>query len=306
MGSSVLIAGGFGFIGSYVTRACLERGDDVTVLTLQRTDPRISLPSKIRRLIQVDLRNGPATLQALKNQRYQKVFNLSGYIDHTPYFRGGRAVLDQHFLAVQNLLDALDRTDLKSFVQIGSSDEYGNAKAPQKESVRETPIAPYSTGKVAAAQLLQTLYRTEAFPAVILRFFLVYGPGQDNRRFIPQVIQGCLGGKPFNVSAGRQKRDFTYVEDIAQGVLKAADTPAAFGQVINLASGQAVTVRSIIEKVVALCKQGQPQYGAVAYRPGENMALVADTTLAKKWLKWRPSVSVQEGLRRTIASFQHG
>ena len=84
-------------------------------------------------------------------------------------------ILKNHvYVKIQNL----------RFVQIGSSDEYGNIKAPQHEESREHPISPYSIGKLASTQFLQMLHRTEGFPAVILRPFLIYGPGQDNKRFI--------------------------------------------------------------------------------------------------------------------------
>jgi nucleoside-diphosphate-sugar epimerase len=105
-----------------------------------------------------------------------------------------------HFGGVQNILQSVNLDSLKRFVQIGSSDEYGNLSAPQTEDMRESPISPYSLGKAASTQLLQMLYSTEGLPTVILRLFLVYGPGQDLRRFIPQVIQGCLSSGYFPTS----------------------------------------------------------------------------------------------------------
>jgi len=89
------------------------------------------------------------------------------------YSEGGRKHLEEHFTSLKNLIEILPRDHLKAFIQIGSSDEYGNAPAPQHEGLRESPISPYSIGKVAATHFLQMLHRTENFPATILRLFLL-------------------------------------------------------------------------------------------------------------------------------------
>ena len=134
---------------------------------------------------------GKEELEAVK--KVVKSGKLSSFLGtHSKDFYGGKKVIDVHFGGVQNILQSVNLSALKRFVQIGSSDEYGNLSAPQTEDMRESPITPYSFGKVASTQLLQMLHRTEGLPIVILRLFLVYGPGQDYRRFIPQVIQGCL------------------------------------------------------------------------------------------------------------------
>ena len=172
-------------------------------------------------------------------------------------------------------MEVLPRNKLKRFVQIGSSDEYGNAPAPQNEKMREQPISPYSLAKVASTHFLQMLYRSENFPAVTLRLFLTYGPGQDVKRFLPQIIQGCLNNADFPTSAGEQIRDFCFVEDAVRAVTQALTVPEAIGEVFNVASGEQVKIRTMIEIVCALTGSGKPLYGEVPYRPGENMELLS-------------------------------
>ena len=115
-----------------------------------------------------------------------------------------------------NLIEALGQSPLRGFVQVGSSDEYGNVPAPQREDMREAPFSPYSAAKAGASHFVQALARTEGFPGSVVRFFLVYGPGQDQRRFLPQIIRGALADAAFPTSLGGQLRDFLYIDDASQ------------------------------------------------------------------------------------------
>lgn len=295
---NLLIIGGTGFIGRHLVLEAVHQGYKTTVLSLHCVD-------NSRRIQDVDYYNVDITNHGdlekiLADKLYTHVVNLGGYISHVLYKDGGRKILDAHFLGLQNLVELLNWSSLKSFVQIGSSDEYGDVPAPQCEEIREKPISSYSFGKLAASQFLQMLHRTEAFPAVILRLFLVYGPGQDNQRFLPQIINGCLNGETFATSHGQQLRDFCHVDDITKGIMMALENEEANGEVINLASGKPVAIREVIELVQSTIAQGTPLFGKVSYRPGENMALYADVSKAKKILKWVPEIEIDEGVRRTI------
>jgi len=154
--------------------------------------------------------------------------------------------------------------------------------------------------KAAATHFLQMLWCTEQFPAVTLRLFMTYGPGRGDQRFLPQIIRGCLQGRRFPVSEGRQLRDFCYVDDAVECMLRALDAPAVCGRVINLASGNPVTIRAVIEQVRDIIGHGQPEFGHIPYRASENMALWADTTLARELMGWGSLVPLKEGLARKV------
>lgn len=254
--------------------------------------------------IAVDLRDGLALRDRLAGQAFDYVVNCGGYVDHRLMQGGGREVLDAHFGGLLNLVEALDRDALRGLVNMGSSDEYGSAPAPQAESFREAAISPYSLAKVAATHFLQMLHRTEGFPATTLRLFLTYGPGQDRRRFIPQIVRGCLGGEAFPTSLGNQLRDFCYIDDTVDAIFAALDADTARGEVINIGSGAPVSIRQMIETICRLIGGGQPDYGAVAYRPGENMALYAEVSKARRLLGWTATTELETGLARTIASLR--
>ena len=300
MAEKLLIVGGTGFIGSNLAHKALENAFNTTVLSL-------NLPTKDKQIegveyLQADITNLDQLRERLSSYKFDYIVNLAGYIDHSRFLDGGRQVINTHFDGVQNLLQVFDWTYLKRFVQIGSSDEYGDQMAPQSEDVRESPISPYSSGKLFSTQLLQMLYRTEELPIVVLRLFLVYGPDQNNKRFLPQIIGGCLSDSSFPASAGEQLRDFCYVDDISRGIIMSLKNDDVKGKVVNLASGKSISIREIVELVRSIIGYGNPQFGEIPYRVGENMALYADTTKAKKLLNWTPEIEIEEGVRRTIFS----
>ena len=138
------------------------------------------------------------------------------------------------------------------------------------------------------------LYRTENFPAVTLRLFLTYGPGQDFGRFLPQIIHGCLDEAAFPTTAGEQLRDFCYVEDSVRAILQALVVTDFSGEVFNIGSGVPVSIHEMIEKICILTCSGDPQHGELPYRPDENMALYANISKAKKIFKWETKIKFEQ------------
>jgi len=299
----ILVIGGTGFIGQHLINRCLEDTSNITCINLAGRLFKEKYLNSVE-VIQADITRQSQLHYALGGKSFDYVFNLGGYIDHSPFLEGGRNIVDVHYTGTLNLLNQVFTPSLKKLVQIGSSDEYGNGPSPQSENLREAPISPYSAAKVGATHLIQALSKTEGLPGVVVRLFLVYGPGQDDRRFLPQIIKGCLDGRTFPTSAGEQLRDFCYIEDVVEGLILSAVKPKAVGHVINVASGQPITIRAVIEKVVELISNGQPDFGAYPYRTGENMALYGDISLANRLLGWSPETNLEEGLKKTIEYYR--
>jgi len=300
MKGNLLIVGGSGFIGRNLSIKSLSQDFNTTVISLTKIDFDNEIPRV--NYIQVDITNANQLRAQLSKKNFHYVINLSGYIDHSTFLNGGVKVMSTHFGGVQNLLEVLDWSQLRRFVQIGSSDEYGSVPAPQNENIRESPISPYSLAKVSSTNLLQMLYRTEKLPIVVLRLFLVYGEGQKNNRFVPQIIKGCLLDEFFPTSKGEQLRDLCHVDDITDGILSVLENDKVNGEIINLASGVPVSIREVIETIQQYVGSGRPGYGKVAYRNGENMQLFADISKAKRILNWSPKIPLLEGIKKTIIS----
>jgi nucleoside-diphosphate-sugar epimerase len=294
----LLVVGGAGFIGQHVVKKALGKGFNITVLSKNDHNTIDKLDGVT--YLTADIRHKVSLLTILEDKVFEYVINLGGYVDHANYSSGGDEVYDVHFNGVRNLVDCLDKSKIKGFVQIGSSDEYGNNPAPQFETQREAPISPYSCAKVASTYFLQTLFKTEKFPAVVLRPFLVYGPGQGEERFIPQIIKGCMSNQKFPASKGEQLRDFCFIDDFVRAVFSALDNDDVHGDVINISSGKPISIKNIVDMIVDIIGFGQPQFGQIAYRDGENMTLYANIDKAEKLLGWRPSISLQKGLEETI------
>ena len=192
--SSLLVIGGTGFIGYHLLLGAKKKNWKLTSVSLNK-------PKKYRfvkgvNYIKVDITN----LQEVKkklNKSYDYVVNSGGYGDHSNFENGGENIINSHFFGLINLVKTIQKKKLKKFVQIGSSAEYGTASSPQKEGTNGTLSSPYAIAKLACTEFLQMLYKTEKFPATILRFFLAYGPRQDENRILPQVIKACLKNKNF-------------------------------------------------------------------------------------------------------------
>jgi nucleoside-diphosphate-sugar epimerase len=295
---NLLILGGTGFIGSWAVKKGIKNGYKVSVLS--RNIPEISEKIKNVDYIKADISIYKDILKVTKFKKFTHVINLSGEINHANFKSGGRSVIENHFVGLLNLVSCLNRDCLKSFVQVGTSDEYGDSDAPQNEEQTCIPNSNYSLAKLSANNFLQMLNKTEKFPAIIVRLFLVYGPNQNTQRFLPQVISSCLSDKTFPVSKGDQLRDFCFVEDIIDGIFLALESKGLFGNIFNLASGKQVKIRQMVEHIVKLTGKGKPVFGALPYRENENMKLYADVSKANNLLNWKATRDFDDSLKKTI------
>ena len=290
----ILITGGTGFIGYHLAKKCLKLNWSVTSLSTKN-------PTKIRKLKKIkylisDI-SKKSDLKKIININYDYVVNLAGYVDHSKK----KKTLYSHYNGCRNISEIFLRKKIKKFIQIGSSIEYGRNLSPQKENLNNTKtFSIYGKAKLMSTNYLLSLYKKYSFPVSVLRLYLVYGPYQDRNRVIPIVIDNALKSKEFDCSLGTQFRDFVYIDDVVNGIIKSLKTKKNNGQIINLGSGKPIMIKDVILKICKIIGSGKPQFGRIKFRKDEIKNLYPSIVKAKKILNWRPKVKINFGLKKTI------
>ena len=162
----------------------------------------------------------------------------------------------------------------------------------------------YGKSKLLATNYLLELHKRNNFPVTILRLYLVYGPYQDINRFIPIIIKGCLQNLHFDTSNGTQKRDFVYISDVINIIMKTLKSKKAKGQIFNVGSGSSKKIKEVIKYIQKIIQMGRPNYGKIKLRKDEILNLYPSILKANKIIKWQPKVKFEEGLKKTIKYYK--
>lgn len=299
----VLITGATGFIGRHLCKALVNAG--AIVYALRRPDSFSSSAEWATHLniewLEADLCDSDRLKSVIKDAAASHIFHLAAVTTVDRGFETAQRMIANNLQGTINLLHALEATSYTCFIHTGSAEEYGMATAPFRETAFPQPVSAYSASKASAALFCDMYHRTLGCPIIILRPFLVYGPGQPANKLIPQAIQAALKDQPFPMTSGRQTREFTYIDDLIAGYLKAAVTPEAIGHTINLGTGKTYTILEVVEQIRHLTgSRMRLQVGALPDRAGEIMLYQCDNTKARHLLDWTPETSLIQGLQKTI------
>jgi UDP-glucose 4-epimerase len=301
----VLVTGGAGFIGSNLVRALLARGDDVRVLDNFSTGNRANLAGLGRdvELVEGELRSYERVHNAVRG--VELVFHL-GALGSVP--RSVQDPLTSGAVNVEgtlNVLLAARDEGVRRVVFASSSSIYGNQpELPLREAMSPDPISPYGVAKLAAERYCVSFTRVySSFETVVLRYFNVFGPRQDPRSqyaaVVPLFVTAIAAGKPVTIfDDGEQSRDFTYIDNVVAANLLAADADGVSGWIFNISSGAPATVNELAETIGRLLDKAVERRYLPA-RPGDLRNSWADVSEARAVLGFEPSVSFDEGLRRT-------
>lgn len=299
-----LITGIDGFLGRHLASTLRSGGMTVVGVTRNR-----AYPASIKSIFIGDITDRAFISDLIFQVRPNIVFHLAANKTRTGNLEDFRKGLEENLFGTLNLIEAcVDKPCLQRFVSIGTCEEYGRAKPPFHEEMRESPVSAYSLSKASVTHLLQTLYRTHHFPAVVLRPSLAYGPGQSADMFLPALIQTLLSGSRFAMSAGEQTRDYVYRDDLIEAILLASTEPGAVGKVINIGSGVPILLKEMA-RLTAL-KIGENaenllDIGKMDYRSNEIMDYVADYRVAENILGWHPQTPLHDGLTATVEYFRN-
>ena len=304
-----LVTGGAGFIGSHIAAALVERGDRVRVLDNLSTGHRENLPAGGDRVefLHGDLNDRELVARAVAG--VDCVFHQAA-LASVP--RSVEAPLDTNAACVTGtvaLLDAARRAGVRRVVYAGSSSAYGEqVKSPKSEGDLPAPISPYGAAKLAGEYYCQAFTATYGLETVVLRYFNVFGPRQDPNSpysaVIPLFITALLAGRrPTVFGDGHQSRDFTYVDNVVQGNLCAADAAGASGRVFNVANGRSTSLLDLLAELNRLLGTAVEPLHAPP-RAGDIRESLADIRAAQSILGYQPRVGFQEGLQRSLAYYR--
>lgn len=294
-----VVTGGAGFIGSHLAEALLGSGRRVRVVDNFSTGRRERVPAGAELLV-ADVNE--AAEEAVRGA--EVVYHLAA-LPSVP--RSVERPLESHRATAQGtmaVLEASARVGVRRVVFASSSSVYGDTPSlPKREDMPPRPLSPYAVAKLAGEFYARTLAALGKVETVCLRFFNVYGPGQDPdspyAAVIPIFLRRAREGRPFPVYGdGLQTRDFTFVEDVVAGVLAAGRVPGVSGRVYNIAAGRPISVRDLARAVARLFGVSDA-VEPLPPRPGDIRDSWADVSAARRDLGFTARVALEEGLRRT-------
>lgn len=318
--SMYLVTGGAGFIGSHLAGRLVALGHKVRILDDLSSGRRSNLTAVKDALAGTGAAKG-ATLDFVEGDMrdpavcrracdgVEVVFHEAA-VPSVPLSvekpeNSHTANIDGTF----NLLMAAKGAGVRRFVYAGSSSAYGDTpELPKRESMPTNPKSPYAVQKLAGELYCRAFAECYGFETITLRYFNVFGPRQNPKSqyaaAIPAFVSAILRGEPPTVYGdGEQTRDFTYIDNVVEGNLLAARVPKASGEVINLACGDRISVNEVIARINAILGTRVPA-NHLPERAGDVKHSCADIALARSFLGFKPVVSFEEGLRRSIEYYK--
>jgi UDP-glucose 4-epimerase len=304
----VLVTGGGGFIGSNLVRGLLERGDDVRILDNFATGNRANLAGLEDdvEVVEGELRSYERVHNAVRG--VELVFH-QGALPSVP--RSVQDPLTTSAVTIEgtlNVLLAARDESIRRVVFASSSSVYGNSGSlPRTETQQPDPISPYAVAKLSAERYCVSFHRVYGLETVALRYFNVFGPRQDpNSQYaavVPRFLTAIDEGRPVPIHGdGTQSRDFTYVENVVEANLLAADAPEAGGTVLNVATGRQASVNDLADAIgTVLGKPVEKQY--LPTRTGDVRDSWADVSEAARVLGYETRIGLEDGLRLTAEAF---
>jgi UDP-glucuronate 4-epimerase len=313
---NLLITGGAGFIGSHLVDRLLTKDvEHITVIddfndfyepAIKRANIREHLNDPRYNISEVDIRNRAALEQVFERNNFDCVVHLAARAGVRPSLSEPQLYSETNINGTLNLLELARHANVKQFVFGSSSSVYGiNAKVPFSEDdpIRQ-PISPYAATKAAGELLCHTYSHLYGLRCVCLRFFTVYGPRQRPDLAIHKFARLISKGKPIPVFGdGTTRRDYTYVDDIIDGVVAAIDYEKSNYEVINLGESRTVELReliSLLEKELDM----QATIDRQPHQPGDVPQTFADVSKARALLGYEPKTQIEEGLHRFIEWFR--
>jgi nucleoside-diphosphate-sugar epimerase len=305
-----LVTGGGGFIGSHLAARLVQDGFDVRVLDNFSTGRRENLfpLSDSVEIVEGDIQSYERANTAVRG--CELVFHQAALPSVPRSVQDPLTTNAVNVIGTLNLLLAARDSGVRRVIYASSSSVYGaNAALPKHEDMPVAPLSPYAVGKLAAEGYCRSFHSVYGLETVVLRYFNIFGPQQDPlsqyAAVIPRFITDFLEGRrPVIFGDGEQSRDFTYVENVVDANLAAAQSDQAVGHLYNVACGGSISVNQLLEELRQITgRDFEPLYEPA--RPGEVRHSAADISLARRELGFAPSVDFRDGVERTVSWYEN-
>lgn len=297
----VLLTGAAGFIGSQLARLLVREGHEVFAIVRPQADRwRLADIERDLTIIAGDLRSLPDLRGELRAARPDICLHLAWH------GWSGKAEAEQNLTSLSvslDLLRTMPELSCSRFVSVGTCFEYDFTCDRLSESTPLRPTELYGTSKKSLFEVAQQYSALTGISVVTPRVFYSYGPREDVRRLIPSIALKLLRNEAAPVTRGEQVRDYLHVSDVASAIWRVATSDRAGA--VNIASGEAVTIADLATRLGRLL--GRPELvrlGAIPYRPGDPMRVVADATMLRQDLGWTPQFDLDRGLAETVRWWQ--
>ncbi len=275
-----LVTGASGFIGAQLVRRLVAEGWEAVAVAR------------------------PGAASAERAQPAEVLFHLGAVGLHEAHPRPAHEVASTNVLATLHAIRTAAEGHVRRVVHVGSGLEYGPGSCLSEDAPLR-PTSVYGASKAAAWLLASTMSRAAGLELVGLRPFTVYGPGDSPHGLVGSAALAGIRGTALELTEGRQKRDFVYVDDAVDALLVAASAPGVSGEAFNVCTGVETPVRTLVELLVeATGGKAQPRFGALPYRADELWSSSGDPAKARDRLGWTASTPLEEGLVRTVAAFE--
>ncbi len=305
--SKILVTGGAGFIGSHVASALLARGDSVCVLDNFNDfyAPALKRENAARltraQIVSGDIRDQALVARLFEQGSFDAVVHLAAMAGVRPSLEDPLHYADVNVRGTLILLEELRKRPATRFVFASSSSVYGsNERVPFREDDDiQHPVSPYAATKRAGELLAYTYHHLYGIPTSCLRFFTVYGPGQRPEMAIAKFTRAIMAKQPIPFFGdGSTRRDYTYIDDIVDGVVRALDRCAGY-EIYNLGESATTTLSELVQGIAKALGE-EPILDRQPLQPGDVMVTYADISKARAKLGYAPRTAVAEGLRRYV------
>lgn len=298
----ILITGGSGFIGSHLTKRCLQEGYKVAITTKYDSifdNIRLCNVWKKIHVIESDLRNSD-TIDKINKFKPEVIFHLAAYNDVGGSFSNVQESLSSGLIATSNLLEGVK--NFQQFIYISTSEVYGfQKKVPFVENMIPQPLSPYSIGKYSGelyANMFMNFYNR---PIKIIRPFNAFGPWQSMKAIIPEIVLKCLKGEDILTTPGLQTREFNYVENLVDGFVSCMKSRKTFKKIVNIGSNQEIRIKDIVKLIYKLTNsKSKLKIGSLNYRKTDISRMRSNYNKFNKLTNWKPKVKLNQGLNITI------